>query len=157
MKFIKNNISDIVSILLALILFSLIAYGNTAHAAEVPEAPHTDVDQMTNRELLIAANSICAGYYQAMSIGEMGSAESLVRLWVGTDASKQQKLAFRLFTEHSNAYKRMGAMRRDAYDFGGRMGGQIYMSGQFMDDDGTTWSKADAETYCRTTRKGIVP
>lgn len=153
----KFHFKDIISILLGLIFFSVLFYTSTSHAAEVPEAADKDISQMTKTDMLIINNSLCAGYYNAMSIGEMGSIESLVGLWAKNDMSKAQKLAVRLFTEHSNAYKRMGAMRRDAYDFGGRMGGQIYMSGQFIDDEGSSWSKADAENYCSATRKGIVP
>lgn len=132
---------------------------SVAHAAEVPElVMPTDPDKATRYQELVVNNSICAGYYNSMAIGEMGSVSSLFGLMVKNDTSAAQKLAVRLFTEHSNAYKRMGAMSRDAYDLGGRIGGQIFMGGTYEDKEADIlWKKSDAEHYCALTRKGIVP
>ncbi|AIX13091.1 hypothetical protein HWB57_gp094 [Erwinia phage vB_EamM-Bue1] len=126
-----------------------------------PEVTHELPDitltmDATPRELSIMNNSICAGYYNASAIGEMGSISSLAGLVFKNDFSADQKLAVRLYTQHVNSYKSQGGISHDAYDLGGRIGGNIFMGGRYI-EDGETYTKASMDQYCAKVRKGINP
>lgn len=101
-------------------------------------------------------NSFCAGYFASQSLGEMGTIDSLANLVFKNTYSNDQKLAVRLFTQHSNAYKRQGGISQEFYDLGGRLGGQIFMSGSASEED-HTFTKKDIESDCSYLRKGILP
>lgn len=75
-------------------------------------------------------HSFCAGFYNAQAIGEMGTFSSTFSLLFKQEFSSDQKLAVRLFTQHANAYKRIGGIDQEYYDQGGMAGGDIFMSGQ---------------------------
>ncbi|AYP28357.1 hypothetical protein HWB92_gp099 [Serratia phage vB_SmaA_3M] len=98
-------------------------------------------------------HSYCAGFYNAQAIGEMGSFSSTFNLLFNQEFSPAQKLAVRLFTEQSNAYKRMGGIDQEYYDQGGMAGGDIFMSGQ-ASFRGKKVGYADLDNFCKGLFRG---
>lgn len=123
---------------------------------EQPQREIKGYEETSVRERTRDMNSYCAGYYSAKSLGEMGTISSLAGLVFKNSYSADQKLAVRLFTEHSNAYKRQGGISQEFYDLGGRLGGQIWMSGTAQ-EDGQTFTQAEIESTCLSLRKGNSP